>query len=56
MTLTQLIEDCLNNPECFTSAEIEFIQAVDESMMMPSEKDVQILKRLWHKLELQKAA
>ena len=56
MNLTQLIEDCLSHRDQFTSAEIEFIQALDESMMMPSEKDVQILKRLWHKLELQKAA
>lgn len=56
MNLTQLIEDCLNNPECFTSAEIEFVQAIDECMMMPSEKDVQILKRLWNKIECKKAA
>ena len=31
MTITQLIEDCLNNPECFTSAEIEFVHTIDES-------------------------
>ena len=54
MTLTQLIEDCLNNTECFTSAEIEFIQAVDESMI--SVKDVQIIKRLWYKIECRKVA
>jgi len=47
--LNQIIDQCLSSGK-LTSAELEFVRSIDETMKMPSLRDMEILKRIWRKV------